>query len=126
MCEMTEVLEHADRYECVTCGHEWSREAAPEMPAGPRVVLIQDLKLGGSQVLDGADEEAVGAARGIEHAFAEAGGVELASVARGLEVLDEGDDIATAGKNLQFWQQGVVGKGEESVAGDAFFIGGPV
>src|ERR1039457_4468609 len=22
MCEMTEVLEHAERYECVTCGHE--------------------------------------------------------------------------------------------------------
>lgn len=35
MCETTEVLEHAERWECVTCGHEWER--APEV-AGPRVV----------------------------------------------------------------------------------------
>lgn len=69
MCEMTEVLEHADRWECVTCGHEWEREAAPETPAATRVVkdahgtvladgdsivLIKDLKLkGSSQVLKG-------------------------------------------------------------------------
>ena len=69
MCEMTEVLEHAERYECVTCGHEWARTPEPEAPAGPRVVkdahgnvladgdcvvLIKDLKLGGgSQVLKG-------------------------------------------------------------------------
>ncbi len=67
MCEMTDVLAHAERWECVTCGHEWERVAAPEAPAGPRVVkdahgnvladgdcvvLIKDLKLGGgSQVL---------------------------------------------------------------------------
>ena len=38
MCEMNEILEHADRYECVTCGHEWVREAAPETPDAPRVV----------------------------------------------------------------------------------------
>ena len=69
MCEMTGILEHAERYECVTCGHEWERTVAPEAPAGPRVVkdahgnvlaagdvvmLIKDLKLGGgSQVLKG-------------------------------------------------------------------------
>lgn len=68
MCEMNEVLEHADRYECVTCGHEWER--APE-PAAPRIVkdahgniladgdcviLIKDLKLGGSQVLKGGSK----------------------------------------------------------------------
>ena len=69
MCEMTEVLEHADRYECVTCGHEWERTPEPETPASPRVVkdahgnvlvdgdcvvLIKDLKLGGgNQVLKG-------------------------------------------------------------------------
>jgi len=68
MCEMTEVLEHAERYECVTCGHEWKRPPEPEAAAGPRivkdahgnvladgdcVVLIKDLKLGGSQVLKG-------------------------------------------------------------------------
>ena len=69
MCEMTEVLEHAERYECVTCGHEWPREAQPDAPHAARVVkdahgnaladgdcvvLIKDLKLGGgSQVLKG-------------------------------------------------------------------------
>ncbi len=69
MCEMTEVLEHVDRFECVTCGHEWERAPAVEAVAGPRivkdahgnvladgdcVVLIKDLKLGGgNQVLKG-------------------------------------------------------------------------
>ncbi len=66
MCEMSEILEHAEKWECVTCGHEWPREAAAEAAAGPRVVkdahgnvladgdcvtLIKDLKLSGSQVL---------------------------------------------------------------------------
>jgi protein PhnA len=68
MCEMTEVLEHPTRFECVTCGHEWERAAAPEaedvrvvkdangntLVDGDCVVLIKDLKLGGgSQVLKG-------------------------------------------------------------------------
>jgi protein PhnA len=64
---MPEILDHADRHECVTCGHEWPRAAAPEAPDAPRVVkdahgnvladgdcvtLIKDLKLGGgNQVL---------------------------------------------------------------------------
>jgi protein PhnA len=71
MCEMTEVLEHAERYECVTCGHEWERAPEIEAGAGPRVVkdahgnlladgdcviLIKDLKLGGSQVLKGGSK----------------------------------------------------------------------
>lgn len=71
MCEMTEVLAHAERYECVTCGHEWAREAAPEAAAAPRVVkdahgnvlangdcviLLKDLKLGGSSVLKGGSK----------------------------------------------------------------------
>ena len=66
MCEMDDVLEFADKWECVTCGHEWERETEPEAPTGPRIVkdahgnvladgdvitLIKDLKLGGSQVL---------------------------------------------------------------------------
>ena len=67
MCEMTEILDHADRYECVTCGHEWSRDAAPETQETGRIVkdaygnvladgdivaMIKDLKLkGSSQVL---------------------------------------------------------------------------
>ena len=68
MCEMTEILEHANHYECVTCGHEWEKEAEAQAD-GPRVVkdafgtvlvdgdsvtLIKDLKLkGGSGVLKG-------------------------------------------------------------------------
>jgi len=66
MCEMTDVLDHPDRWECVTCGHEWEREAQPDaarvvkdahgnvLVDGDCVVLIKDLKLGGgSQVLKG-------------------------------------------------------------------------
>ena len=64
MCEMNDVLEHADHYECATCGHEWPKE---EEGAGERIVkdayghvladgdivaMIKDLKLkGSSQVL---------------------------------------------------------------------------
>lgn len=59
---MNEVLEHADHFECVICGHEWPKETADE-PAGERVVkdaygnvladgdvvaMIKDLKLGGT------------------------------------------------------------------------------
>jgi protein PhnA len=69
LCEMSYLLEHADRWECLTCGHEWPRELEPEAAAGPRVVkdafgtvladgdsvtLIKDLKLkGSSQVIKG-------------------------------------------------------------------------
>ena len=68
---MIDVLEHAARYECVTCGHEWERAPMADAPAGPRVVkdahgnaladgdcviLIKDLKLGGSQVLKGGSK----------------------------------------------------------------------
>ncbi|MCB1235885.1 MAG: alkylphosphonate utilization protein [Verrucomicrobiae bacterium] len=64
MCEMNEILTLDDHHECVTCGHEWPIDEAPE---GPRVVkdahgneladgdvvaMIKDLKLQGtSQVL---------------------------------------------------------------------------
>ena len=67
MCEMTEVLDHPERWECVTCGHEWERTLEPDAPDGPRVIkdthgnvladgdvvmLIKDLPLkGASQVL---------------------------------------------------------------------------
>jgi len=69
MCEMTDVLEFPDKWECVICGHEWPREAQPDAPDALRVVkdahgnvlangdciiLIKDLKLvGGNQVLKG-------------------------------------------------------------------------
>ena len=63
MCEMTDVLEHAERFECMTCGHEWAKEAEPDAPDAERVVkdaygnvlvdgdivaMIKDLKLKGS------------------------------------------------------------------------------
>lgn len=69
MCEMNDVLAHADKWECVTCGHEWPLEAHADEANGPRVVkdaygvvlaegdsvtLIKDLKLkGSSQVIKG-------------------------------------------------------------------------
>lgn len=67
MCEMNEILTHADHFECVTCGHEWNKEEEADAPAAVRVVkdahgnvladgdivaMVKDLKLGGtSQVL---------------------------------------------------------------------------
>ena len=63
MCEMNDVLDHADRFECMTCGHEWPKEAAADVPDAERVVkdaygavladgdivaMIKDLKLKGS------------------------------------------------------------------------------
>ena len=66
---MTEILDHPEKWECVTCGHEWGRTPGAEVPAGPRVVkdahgqvlvdgdcvtLIKDLPLkGSSQSLKG-------------------------------------------------------------------------
>ncbi len=63
MCEMDEVLDLPDHFECVTCGHEWPREEAAEervvkdahgnvLADGDIVAMVKDLKLGGtSQVL---------------------------------------------------------------------------
>lgn len=63
MCEMTEILNHSDHYECVTCGHEWPHESQTDVPDADRVVkdaygavladgdivaMIKDLKLKGS------------------------------------------------------------------------------
>ena len=71
MCVMTDVLEHAAKWECITCGHEWEHAAAAEAADGPRivkdahgtvladgdcVVLTKDLKLGGTQVLKGGSK----------------------------------------------------------------------
>lgn len=63
---MTDVLEHPDLWECMTCGHEWEREAKAEgarivkdangtvLADGDTVALIKDLKLkGSSQVIKG-------------------------------------------------------------------------
>ncbi|HEY8965369.1 MAG TPA: zinc ribbon domain-containing protein YjdM [Candidatus Methylacidiphilales bacterium] len=66
LCEMTEVLDFPDKWECVTCGHEWPKEARPEaarvvkdangapLADGDTVALVKDLKLkGSSQVIKG-------------------------------------------------------------------------
>lgn len=72
MCEMDDILTSESGYECVTCGHEWQKEAGGEAVSGERVVkdafgnvladgdtvtLLKDLKLkGGSQVLKGGSK----------------------------------------------------------------------
>ncbi len=63
MCDMDDLLDLTDRFECVTCGHEWPKEAAAETPETERVVkdahgnvladgdivaMIKDIKLKGS------------------------------------------------------------------------------
>lgn len=63
LCEMTELLTHDGRHECVTCGHEWEIADHADETAGERVVkdaygnvladgdvvaMIKDLKLKGS------------------------------------------------------------------------------
>jgi protein PhnA len=60
VCTMQDLLSHADRWECATCGHEWEKEAAPPqarvvkdaygtaLADGDTVSLIKDLKLKGS------------------------------------------------------------------------------
>jgi protein PhnA len=70
ICSLEDVLTHADRFECSTCGHELEREAPADVePAevervakdangnvladGDSVSLIKDLKLrGSSEVLE--------------------------------------------------------------------------
>ncbi|MDE1170988.1 MAG: zinc ribbon domain-containing protein YjdM [Verrucomicrobium sp.] len=65
-CEMPDILEFPDRWECVTCGHEWPRASAPQegrvvkdahgtpLADGDTVALVKDLKLkGSSQVIKG-------------------------------------------------------------------------
>lgn len=63
---MTEVLDHTDHWECVTCGHEWNQEPKPAearvvkdscgnvLVDGDSITLVKDLKLkGSSQVIKG-------------------------------------------------------------------------
>lgn len=65
-CTVEDVIAHAHKWECQTCGHEWPKDEAPEVARvvkdahgtvltdGDSVVLIKDLKLrGGSGVLKG-------------------------------------------------------------------------
>jgi protein PhnA len=67
---MEEVIAHPDKWECVTCGFEWPRDIAETAEAGrivkdahgnvladgDCVILIKDLKLGGTQVLKGGSK----------------------------------------------------------------------
>jgi protein PhnA len=66
MCEINDVLQHSEHWECLTCGHEWKLEAAAAVARlvkdahgtvladGDSVTLIKDLKLkGSSQVIKG-------------------------------------------------------------------------
>jgi protein PhnA len=62
-CTLEDVLEHPDKWECSTCGHEWPKEEAPEparvvkdangnvLAEGDTIITIKDLKLGGAAVL---------------------------------------------------------------------------
>ena len=68
MCDMSELLEHPDLWECLTCGHEWERTPEPEkarvvkdahgnvLSDGDCVILIKDLPLKGTQVLKGGSK----------------------------------------------------------------------
>ncbi|MGE9267174.1 MAG: zinc ribbon domain-containing protein YjdM [Verrucomicrobiales bacterium] len=62
LCTMDEVLTGEERYECVTCGHEWPRESVAEerivtdaygnvLANGDVVQMIKDLKLKGSSAV---------------------------------------------------------------------------
>jgi protein PhnA len=65
---MEEVIAHPDKWECVTCGFEWPKEEVQKaarvvkdahgsvLADGDCVVLIKDLKLGGTQVLKGGSK----------------------------------------------------------------------
>ncbi len=57
MCEMNDILEHSEIYECMTCGHEWEREVEERVVKdahgnvlvnGDVVVMVKDLKLKGT------------------------------------------------------------------------------
>lgn len=63
LCQMTDILAHPDRSECLTCGHEWTADSPDEVAPADRVVkdaygnvlvtgdvvaMIKDLKLKGS------------------------------------------------------------------------------
>lgn len=71
LCEMNDVLTSSDGgLECVTCGHEWEKDAPASegglvvkdaygtvLADGDTITLIKDLKLkGGSQVLKGGSK----------------------------------------------------------------------
>ena len=64
ICTVDDVVTHPDKYECMTCGHEWAREEVEEddspvervvkdahgnvLESGDVVQMIKDLKLKGT------------------------------------------------------------------------------
>jgi len=69
MCETNEIMAHAERFECSTCGHEWDRPPEAEqarvvkdahgtvLADGDQVILLKALPLKGSnQVLKGGSK----------------------------------------------------------------------
>jgi len=58
LCTMTEILEFEDKFECVTCGHEWAKEIDDSLVVkdahgnlladGDIVAMIKDLKMKGT------------------------------------------------------------------------------
>ncbi|MFK7909212.1 MAG: zinc ribbon domain-containing protein YjdM [Akkermansiaceae bacterium] len=57
LCTMNDVLDHAEKYECMTCGHEWEKEDQEQvvkdahgnvLENGDIVQMVKDLKLKGT------------------------------------------------------------------------------
>ena len=57
LCTMDDVLDHAEHYECMTCGHEWEKEEQERivkdahgnvLENGDIVQMVKDLKLKGT------------------------------------------------------------------------------
>lgn len=59
LCTLDDILIHQDHWECMTCGHEWAREAQEEkrlvkdaygnvLANGDIVQMVKDIKLKGS------------------------------------------------------------------------------
>ena len=57
LCTVEDVLDLPDKYECMTCGHEWEKEEQARvvkdaygnvLQAGDVVQMVKDLKLKGS------------------------------------------------------------------------------
>ncbi len=57
LCTMEDVLDHPDKYECMTCGHEWEKEEQARLVKdahgnvlenGDVVQMVKDLKLKGT------------------------------------------------------------------------------
>lgn len=57
LCTMNDVLDHPEKYECMTCGHEWEKEEQARvvkdahgnvLENGDVVQMVKDLKLKGT------------------------------------------------------------------------------